>query len=245
MADSLIRAVVELERVSAIPEDTVVNVFHFRDVGGSGIITTDLDEIEDALIAFYNSVATGATKTIAAFLAQSMSRVTNRAKIKFYNKNINPDSGDFGSPIRTTSWTLGAIDAGPPTGLTGEAACCLSFEGDLTNIPETEANPSPPPAFFRPAARRRGRVYIGPLNEAAIQENSGTDFEVKPSSALLSSLRFSGEDLRDYPLTGGWEWVVYSPTDDQAYTVVTGFVDNAFDTQRRRGNASTSRTLWT
>lgn len=242
---NLVRAVVEIPRVSAIPEDTVVNVFHFVQDPATAVSQTDLDNIRTALTTFYNTVNGSATKTIAQFFPQAISRVTNAAKIKMYLKTINPSVGDFGSPVATYSWTVGAIDAGPPTGLPGEAAIALSFHGDLTDIPETESNPSPPPAFFRPAARHRGRAYIGPMNESAIQENSGTDFEVKPSSAVLSTLRFSGEMLRDFAYTGGLVWAVYSPTDDDAYEVVDGFVDNAFDTQRRRGNDATSRTLWT
>lgn len=245
MAQALVRAVVEIPRVSAIPEDACVNVFHFAQDPQTAVSQTDLDTIRDALVSFYNDVATGAAVTIASLFPQAISRVTNAAKIKMYLKQIDPVLGDFGSPVSTYSFTVGAIAAGPPSGLPGEAAICCSFHGDLTDIPETESNPAPPPAFFRPAARHRGRVYVGPMNEASIQENAGTDFEVKPSSQAIAALRFSGQDLRDYPFTGGLQWVVYSPTDDDAYPVIDGFVDNSFDTQRRRGNAPTSRTLWT
>jgi len=44
---------------------------------------------------------------------------------------------------------------------------------------------------------------------------------------------------------GGWDWVVYSPTNGNTVNVDNGWVDNAFDTQRRRGLAVTARTNWT
>jgi len=48
------------------------------------------------------------------------------------------------------------------------------------------------------------------------------------------------------------KWAVYSPTTDAVDTidnafndVLDGWVDNAFDTQRRRGPAATTRITWT
>jgi hypothetical protein len=40
------------------------------------------------------------------------------------------------------------------------------------------------------------------------------------------------------------DWVVYSPTSAETYEVAGGFIDTAFDIQRRRGSAAASRTNW-
>jgi hypothetical protein len=45
--------------------------------------------------------------------------------------------------------------------------------------------------------------------------------------------------------SASWDWVVYSPTDDAYHEVANGWVDNAWDTQRRRGYKPTSRTTFT
>jgi hypothetical protein len=39
-------------------------------------------------------------------------------------------------------------------------------------------------------------------------------------------------------------WVVWSEADQDAGSVFDGWIDNAFDTQRRRGVQASSRTTW-
>lgn len=243
MAQDLIRAVIEIPRVSALPNDAVVNVFHFARTASGAPSSTELDSIDTALLAFY-IVDPGSGFDISNYFPQAISRVTNAASMSFYYKEIDPDSGPFGSPVRTVSWTVGSIAAGPPLGMVGEACLVSSIHGDLTDIPETATNPTPPPAVIRPAARRRGRIFVGPISTTGISENAGTDFEVVPSTQLRSTVAQATEDLMNAAFTGGWELAVYSPTADEAYPVVGGFVDNAFDTQRRRGNEATGRTVW-
>lgn len=244
MALDLVRTVVEIPRVSQLPNDVVVNVFHHARTAVGAPSETELDAINVAVRDFYNTTQASG-RTIANHFPQAISRVTNAARVVQYYKEIDPDGGVFGSPVRTVSWTIGAILAGPPVGMPGEACVALSFNGDLTNVPETQSNPSPPPAVIRPAARRRGRVFIGPISTGGITENSGSNFEVIPSTQLVGTIAQAAEtELLGGAYTGGFEWVVYSPTDDDAYPVVEGFVDNAFDTQRRRGNESTGRSVW-
>lgn len=228
-----------------MPEDEVQNVLHFARAATGEPTVGEFASIATALIDFYN-VTQASGRSVAEHFPQAISRVSNAASVVMYWKEIDPDSGPFGSPLATVDWTVDAIQAGPPVGMPGEACVAVSFHGDLTNVPETQANPLPPPAppIIRPASRRRGRIFVGPISTGGIVENSGTDFEVKPSSQLQSTLEQAADALRLAAFTGGFEWSVYSPTDDTAYEVVGGFVDNAFDTQRRRGNAATGRAIW-
>ena len=39
-------------------------------------------------------------------------------------------------------------------------------------------------------------------------------------------------------------WVLWSRANNAMFNVVGGWVDNAFDTIRKRGNAPTARTTW-
>lgn len=88
---------------------------------------------------------------------------------------------------------------------------------------------------------RRNRVYIGPISNAVLNPDDG---RVQPATRIRIADAFS-----DLATQSGseddWTWVVYSPTLDEAYPVKEGFVDNAFDTQRRRGVDSTVRSVWT
>jgi hypothetical protein len=45
-------------------------------------------------------------------------------------------------------------------------------------------------------------------------------------------------------LAGNNDWCVWSVADQIAVPVANGWIDNAFDVQRRRGVDYTSRTLW-
>lgn len=111
------------------------------------------------------------------------------------------------------------------SGLPPEVALCLSFQGAKVS--------------GQPQARRRGRVYLGPL--AASINTSGV-----PSNASCLLVTGFGDALlaASDAAAGAWRWVVYSPTNGTAVNVVDGWCDNAFDIQRRRGFSSTTRFLF-
>lgn len=90
-------------------------------------------------------------------------------------------------------------------------------------------------------ARRRGRAYIGPLAAAAGDTATG-----RPAAAFITALAAATDTLATVSLASlEYSWIVYSPTYGLKTTVQYGWVDNAFDTQRRRGLRATSRTTWT
>jgi len=93
--------------------------------------------------------------------------------------------------------------------------------------------------------RRRGRIYVGPLVQNAVNSATGL-----LSSSVVSGFQIAGQDLLDAHLASTeYSWVVYSPTSDPnasdpggdagapetASVVVAGWVDNEVDVQRRRG----------
>lgn len=138
------------------------------------------------------------------------------ARAKFY---------DLGDPEpRAPIWDMLMTLTTAPSGTSAphELAVCMSYEAD--------------PISGQSQARRRGRVYLGPINNAPIS-----------TSGRLSST--SNQDFRDFGATllaasvadSGWNWVVYSPSAGEAYTVSGGWVDNDFDIQRRRGIKASQR----
>jgi len=93
-----------------------------------------------------------------------------------------------------------------------------------------------------PAARRRGRIYIGPLAAGAVSTGSSSSFasvNVVARTAFANAAAALAD--QDAPAL----WSVYSPTDGIARKIVSGWVDNSFDTQRRRGRLATVRDAWT
>ncbi len=91
-----------------------------------------------------------------------------------------------------------------------------------------------------PQARRRNRIYIPFLTAATNTTDS------RPSSALINAVDGAAQALLDAsgPTSNDWQWVVYSPTDNQIDLVDNGWIDNEWDTQRRRGRKMTSRTTF-
>lgn len=83
-------------------------------------------------------------------------------------------------------------------------------------------------------ARRRGRMYFGPCNQAQ-------DVNGRPGTAPIgvsAGLAEFAENLAGSSMA----LVVYSRVDDSAVTAVRAWCDNRWDVQRRRGQEATSRT---
>lgn len=88
-------------------------------------------------------------------------------------------------------------------------------------------------------ARRRNRIYLGPFSTAANANGvvqNGVRININAAALALSQV--SDDE-------NGWGWRIWSPTDQQAIIVNDGWVDNAWDTQRRRGISSEIRSTWT
>lgn len=168
---------------------------------------TTLPAIETELIAFYNAVRTHFPSAVSQ---------TNHT-FTWYRYSDTPPR----APIRETTWNLSSSPTGSP--LPSEVALCLSFQAArISGVPQ---------------ARRRGRVFIGPLNTGSVHTDG------RPSAALQSALVGAGNTLLDNSQASTtWKWAVFSRVLGTGSEVASGWVDNAFDTQRRRGIAPSART---
>lgn len=128
------------------------------------------------------------------------------------------------APVLETTFNLTSAPAG--VGLPPEVALCVSFQGSrLSGTPQ---------------ARRRGRVYLPFLGSSTL----GTDG--RPAALTVTSAVSCGQGLltaSDAAAT--WTWVTFSTVAPGYAVVLDGWVDNEFDTQRRRGRRYTSRSLFT
>lgn len=236
----LVKVQAQFPRLSGLPEDEIVNVWHFSCPLVSALSDTLADSIEQRLDDFYNAVNGTATFSISSKMGENLDRTANAVVLSMYEQD-EADLGDpWGSPVQTRNFTLDAAEAGEP--LPPEVAICLSYHGDLTDVPETAVNPTPPPAIIRPAARRRGRLYLGPFQDGANQEDAATK-ESQPQTATVTAITQSAIALMGAN-SADIIWVVYSETSLELHEIVGGYVDNAWDIQRRRGNEATARTSW-
>lgn len=168
----------------------------------------------------------------AAIDANLSVSTNNDARYKVYNLS-DPEPR---VPILQTTQTL-TVSAG--AALPSECAVVLSYRAALVS----GTNP----------ARRRGRIFIGPL-AASCGEQTGGDF--RPASAFRSALVTAAEALAEDVSFPDAAWAVFSPTlagpppwsngvlDASSELVSAGFVDNAFDVIRSRGCGPTLRTTF-
>lgn len=137
-------------------------------------------------------------------------------KIKLFNR-ADPAPR---APVNEFAFDFASAPSGAP--MPTEVALCLSFQG----APESGVS----------QARKRGRIYFGCFDASSI-DSSG-----RPGATLMAQLDGFGTDLLAASTAApNWAWVVHSSVTGDNFPVVNGWVDNEFDTQRRRGRLATSR----
>lgn len=204
---------------SGLPEDVAVNTFHFTGVDSVADMAT---AIFGRLVAFWSDSHAPLTNPITDY----MSKVINvtGARIKMY------DMGDAEPRVPVFNESMGLTDNPTGTGLPEEVALCLSYSAAL----ESGTNP----------ARRRGRIYLGPWATSAITATTVTGNYSRPLGDLIAGIAQGAQELAAANTLGA-QWVVWSRVDQEANEIVQGYVDNAWDTQRRRGARSSGRTPFT
>lgn len=176
----------------------------------------DADD-DNAALDFANAVIDG-YQTNYLFLPNTI-RETGHV-VKIYNRQDAPPR----TPVTDANWNLPAAPTANPC--PPEVALCLSFQG----APESGVS----------QARKRGRIYFGPNRTPSIDTNG------RPTADLINALVGWGQDLLDASDTAtDWTWTVYSSSTGDSVPVTNGWVDDEFDTQRRRGRVATSRTVFT
>lgn len=127
------------------------------------------------------------------------------------------------APVGETTFT---IAPGAGSSLPLEVSLCLSYKATHTS--------------GEPVARERGRLYIGPFDDAALATGEPAS---RPNETLMLNMAIGGRGIIDTNTTDS-TWVVYSPTSGGGREITSGWVDNAWDTQRRRGSKPTERMIY-
>lgn len=208
-----IRAQVILQGGSDLPEDRYINTFHFSNDSGYGPHSL---LVIQAMTAFYGNPGT-LPEPFDALGSLTPPYVKRSYEVRTY------DMTEPKPRVPTIAVaTLPTVKSGNTGLLPHEVACVLSFHGE-------------PPV----TARKRGRIYFGPLGSVGIQAG-GTTATPKISDNIRGALIGAAVRLKD----AGVGWCIYSPTNNAYVPVVGGWVDNEFDTVRGRGGEATSRQTW-
>lgn len=218
---------VTFEPLSGLPRDRVVNTYTF-DMPGDFVDGTAAADILDLLNDFYGAVNGTAPVVLGTLLGTQLSR-TVAPILRIYDITNDLTGTPAGSPLFTNAMNvLPAASSG--NCMPGEVACALTFHADYGA--DVEFGPG-----TRPRSRDRGRVYIGPLVNTVISMGGGE--ACRPSAVLKNTLLQSGKMLKD---AAGPDLVVWSRAAGLVKPVTMVSVDDAFDTQRRRGESPTVRT---
>lgn len=224
MADKLMRAQVTIPIDSNLPEDSIVNTWYFDGDDDAEMVDEDYgDQVMTMLTTFYQAID-------GVVLA---SNIGANASVKIYDmRDAEPRV-----PERTDTIALAPAASEP---YPNEVAICLSFAAEFAS----GVNP----------ARRRGRIFLGPIASEVGNLSAG---QVRVGSAAQTAIADAAATMQDGLVheVGSvlrTRWAVYSPKTHQVTgdigaafnDVLTGWVDDSFDTQRRRGYRTTSRTVW-
>lgn len=133
------------------------------------------------------------------------------ATIKVYTPGANPGGPDFQKDYATVTGEQNGVR---------EVACCLSY----ATVDDPDAS----------TARRRGRIYVGPLDSSTMQSQ-------RPDSGMRDFVLDFGEALASAGSASNTTWLMYSQTDAVYVKIESIYVDDAWDVQRRRGLAPTMR----
>lgn len=212
---------VTLPYTSGLPGDVVVNTWTFV---GDG--PTDHTLAAGWLGAFYDAVGPN--------ISGIVSRVTNAVVYDVYDLSRarpNPPIATYMDtlPARATNW--------------------INMPREVSIVGSFQADPQPGEV----QARRRGRVYLGPL----ATDPASTDLDY-PSAAMVTTIRNAFSALQTSSEASSLcRWAQWSPTnaggwmipgqsgppnlDAGVSPIASGWVDNEWDTQRRRAPAATSR----
>jgi hypothetical protein len=210
---------------SNLSADRYVNTFYASHTG----VTTPayLQALRNAVIKFYTyNIAGGALDTYFSPTVNG-----NNSTLKIYDLDTLPPR----APIHQYSFKKVVTAAGQGV-YPAEVALAITLR-------------AAPVAGIK-AARLRGRLYIGPLRQPA-GVSAGTAGD-RPTAAMMTDFTTAVQGLVNdlaalNPIT---RLQVYSPTirgsaptsAGAMHQVVEASVDNAWDTQHRRGRAGTTRT---
>lgn len=209
-----------LQNDSGFFRDAIVNTFHFQRNGGTGQAPkADKDWVSERVMSFYNDVHGAGANQIRWYLSSTLNNGTDASFVKVYDM-----SDPHPRQPEVYPFTLGA-SAGSDNGLPFEAALCISYS-----------------TAFLHTRRGRGRIYIGPLHSnTVLLEAPNVGVNAQAITALKNGARYL-MDEGDAGVAPSSNWSIYSRADNQLRPVTLAYVDNEFDTQRRRQHRATQRT---
>lgn len=212
---AFLRAQTVIPYVTNVPRDVITNTMHFL-TGGSISNADAATEIASRLQAFYDEVYSEAN-TADTYVAWA------NAQVNVYDLSDLEPRVPIVVPfiISPTNQADGVMPS--------EVAIVASFH-------------AAPPI----TARRRNRIYLGGWSTLAGSSGTTTN-PPRPNNATRAAIVSAMEGLHaanDVDVTWSGRSGIGGGPEGVFWDIDGGWVDNAWDTQRRRGHEATSRDVW-
>jgi hypothetical protein len=237
---------VHLPDKNGMPADDTINTFTFADTSSTETASGLANLVFPFLESFYNGTSNGGT--IASYLANSLDRNVDRATMVAYqlagSGGIAPVT-PLGGPVAQSTWSLGAVLNSSPTDIPRECAAVMTIESPHAGLAEdTPGGAAGPAGDTHPAARHRGRIYLGPFNVGAMGAGvNGPGIIEAFRNTVAGSAGVLLTNVNTLPGATAY-WGIWSRVNHAITPVTFGHIDDAWDTQRRRGIQSTQRTIF-
>lgn len=249
MASKVALATITIQNLDGNPKDEVRNsvTIAFDDS------TAGFGDVAAALQDLYNA-STFAHQNIGHYLATCLAA---QADIRVYDITTHLDGSPHGSPV--FELPAAAITNSGINSKGNQVAATIAYHADLSAVPEqgpVGAIPTPErgidwgaPAthtgITKPRASRRGRIYIGPLDNSRIDVDGNNNAKLSTTSAtnlagLMHDWAGAGGDLAGRNLA----LVVWSRKLAAVHVVTGGWVDTELTTVRRRQFVPALRETW-
>lgn len=218
MTDTAIHVGITLPNVSGLAVDEFETSLNYQTVG------VDSAGVSALIAAFFNNTSTHAAP--ASYINGSVSR-SALCKIAYYDVTAHLDGSPHGAPFQVDTFTMGA-QAGSTKNLPTQLCATLSYYSELDPGGTT-------------TGRHRGRMFIGPLTDGVASLSVGdprlTTAFCEDWTAALATLANAMDVLTNPKVLSVW-----SRANAGMESAIACFMENRFDTQRRRAVAATART---
>lgn len=260
----LLRAQVTFQHTNALPRDAASMNYWAAPTAGAD--ETTAAAWGNAIVGMLRAVVAPRTRALASYIGGQYADTGHTVKVYDYDMATGDRlSFEDGPPLATVGFALTGVGTRTGDSYPSEVALCTTFR-NLTGAAPGGGD------FTTPASRRRGRTYLpSPMQGVALDE-AGTNIN-RPSSELIDVLGTAHWFLLgSHGAADPIPWVVYSrpfagrpaitaearaaaggpfralpalaARTGQAYIVEQVSVDNSWDTQRKRGERATARTIF-
>lgn len=215
-------------------------VFHDWWFGGlSGDFSGSLTDAGTALQDFYNRDGSSPFSVLAPVGYMAYWLDYNHVLIHITQVDIATGATVSVIADDVVNWSDSRDTEGDVADLPAETALCLSYHASPSDAPA-------PAPHTNPRARIRGRVYLGPWHAGVATSGTGLELNYsRPSTTLVSTVKSSANNLLTASnASDTFTWVQYSRAQRTVSAVTGGWVDDEWDTQRRRQHRATYRSVF-